>query len=106
MSLNKKGRSMSNEYGPRRDRGHYFPQDYAGWPTHAQEGSVKYSSWKQFKKAHPFNAELLIYLFGERDAIECHRSMSIVSEPKAASLCSFFSRPKVPRRRIKNMGDC
>lgn len=84
----------------------YYPNDYDDWPVQAREGSVKYSSWKQFSQKYPFNAKLLVHLFGERDAIECHRSMVVMSEVKAASLCSFFPAEKIKPMRIKSMGDC
>lgn len=79
----------------------YPNEDYEGWPIQAQEGSVKYSSWKRFGEKYPFNAKLLVHLFGERDAIDCHQSMVVVSEIKAASLCSFFLPHKNTRTRIK-----
>ena len=116
MSLYKK--RISDYYEPKlRDRDYitdkrvltpidpYYPQDYNGWPTDALEGSAKYSSWKDFKQRRPFNAQLLVHLFGERDAIDTHRSMCVISETKAATLCSFFS--SVPRgsNRVRIVSD-
>lgn len=109
MSLHKKRRSDYYNYPEEVSRqiNPFYPdEDYEGWPTQAQEGSVKYSSWKRFMEKYPFNAKLLVYLFGERDAIDCHRSMVVVSEVKAASLCSFFPSQKIKPMRIKSMGDC
>ena len=108
MSLNKKRRSDYYDYPEHASRqmDPYYPNDYEDWPTEALAGSVKYSSWKRFIEKYPFNAKLLIHLFGERDAIECHRSMVVVSELKAASLCSFFSAQRFEKSRIQSMGDC
>ena len=52
------------------------------------------------KKKYPKNAQLLVHLFGERDAIECHRHMVVVSEIKAASLCAHFPSPPPKRNRL------
>ncbi len=76
--------------------------DYAEYDP---KESRKYKSWKDFKDRLPFNAQLLIHLFGERDAIDCHRSMCIISEVKAASLCSFFSETPAPKHRLKRLSD-
>ena len=116
MSLYKK--RMSDYYEPKlRDRGFsndkrlltpvnpYYPQDYNGWPTEALEGSAKYSSWKDFKQRLPFNAQLLVHLFGERDAIDTHRSMCVISETKAATLCSFFSSVPSGSNRVRIVSD-
>lgn len=84
----------------------YYPNDYEGWPTEAKEGSARYKSWSKFQKKYPFNAQLLIHLFGERDAIDCHMSMQVISELKAASLCSFFSAPIHTGSRVRNVSDC
>jgi len=75
----------------------YYPQDFDDIPAEYREGSARYSSWKRFKEEYPKNAELLVHLFGERDAIECHRHMVVVSEIKAASLCAHF--PTAPSKR-------
>lgn len=75
----------------------YYPQDFDDIPAEYREGSTRYASWKQFKDKYPKNAELLVHLFGERDAIECHRHMVVVSELKAANLCAHF--PAVPAKR-------
>ena len=109
MSLNKKRRSDYYDYPEHASRqmDPYYPNDCENWPLiGSNEGSVKYSSWKRFIAKYPFNAKLLIHLFGERDAIECHRSMVVVSELKAASLCSFFSAQRFEKSRIQSMGDC
>ena len=109
MSLNKKHRVEDYyDYPDRRmdTTNSYYPSDYDDWPTQAQEGSVKYSSWKRFTKNYPFNAKLLVNLFGERDAIDCHRSMVVMSEVKAASMCSFFPAQRFEKTRIQSMGDC
>lgn len=106
MSLEKK-RRHEYYYEPMNPHGErQYPNGYDDWPVQAREGSVKYSSWKRFSQDYPFNAKLLVHLFGERDAIECHRSMVVMSEVKAASLCSFFPSKKIKPMRIKSMGDC
>ena len=108
MSLHKKRRSDYYNYPEEVNRqiNPYYPdENYEGWPTQAQEGSVKYSSWKRFVENYPFNAKLLVHLFGERDAIDCHRSMVVMSEVKAASMCSFFSAQKFKKSRIQSMRD-
>ena len=69
------------------------------------EKEDRYKSWKDFKARLPFNAQLLIHLFGERDAIDCHHSMCVVSEVKAASLCSFFSNQPETKHRLKRVSD-
>lgn len=106
MSLEKK-RRHEYYYEPSMNphAGQQYPNGYDDWPVQAREGSIKYSSWKRFSQEHPFNAKLLVHLFGERDAIECHRSMVVMSEVKAASLCSFFPSKKIKPMRIKSMGD-
>ena len=75
----------------------YLDSDYDEWDVEARPGSARYKSWSLFQKKYPFNARLLIHLFGDRDAIDCHMSMQVMSEVKAATLCSFFlatrSRP-------------
>ena len=83
----------------------YYPQDFNESPVEPKEGSAKYASWTRFKKSHPFNAQLLVHLFGERDAIECHRYMSVISELKACTMCSFFPRVVTKRSRIVPVGD-
>ena len=83
----------------------YYPQDYDNWTPQALQGSSRYKSWTQFKKDFPFNAELLVHLFGERDAIDCHRSMQTISEVKAATLCSFFLATRSHRTRVSIVSD-
>lgn len=116
MSLNKKKRaeyyaSHPNGRGenpaihfprirPPQDFSPYYPRDFDDIPTEYREGSARYASWKRFKEQYPKNAELLVHLFGERDAIECHRHMVVVSELKAASLCAHFPPPPVKRNRL------
>ena len=108
MSLHKKRRSDYYDYPEHVNRqiNPFYPNDYDGDAPFNLEGSIKYSSWKKFSKKYPLNAKLLIRLFGERDAIDCHRSMVVISEVKAASLCSFFGSKKITPSRIKPMGDC
>lgn len=118
MSLHKKRRSdyynhpyrlAENPFPrirPPNDPSPYYPRDFDDIPTEYREGSARYASWKRFIEKYPFNAKLLVNLFGERDAIDCHRSMVVVSEVKAASLCSFFPSKKIKPMRIKSMGDC
>jgi len=84
----------------------YYPQDYDNWTPQALQGSSRYKSWTEFKKGFPFNAELLVHLFGERDAIDCHRSMQTISEVKAATLCSFFLATRSPPSRVSIVSDC
>lgn len=116
MSLDKKRRAQSFTYHPNgwgenpfprirppNDPSPYYPRDFDDVPTEYREGSARYASWKQFKDAYPKNAELLIHLFGERDAIECHRHMVVVSEIKAATLCSFFSTTAVKSNRLSSV---
>jgi hypothetical protein len=50
------------------------------------------SAWREFEKSHPFNAQLLSHLFGE-NAPTALQDYKIVSETKAAALCSYFNRP-------------
>jgi hypothetical protein len=88
------------------ERTPFYPNDYDGWPTEAKEGSARYKSWSEFQKKYPFNAQLLIHLFGERDAIDCHMSMQVMSEVKAATLCSFFSNTIHSGSRIRSVSDC
>jgi len=113
MSLNKKKRAEyypSDTHGwgenpfprirPPNDSSPYYPRDFDDIPTEYREGSARYASWKRFKAEFPKNAELLVHLFGERDAIECHRHMVTVSEIKAASLCAHFPSPIPKRNRL------
>ena len=113
MSLDKKRRAQYFPYHPHgwgenpfprirppNDPNPYYPQDFDDVPTEYREGSARYASWKQFKEEYPKNAELLVHLFGERDAIECHRHMVVVSEIKAATLCSFFPTSSKPSNRL------
>ena len=79
--------------------------DYPAPNRISTEKEGRYKSWKDFKERLPFNAQLLIHLFGERDAIDCHHSMCVVSEVKAASLCSFFSSQPEPKHRLKRVRD-
>lgn len=79
--------------------------DYPAPNRISTEKEGRYKSWKDFKERLPFNAQLLIHLFGERDAIDCHHSMCVVSEVKAASLCSFFSNQPEPKHRLKRVSD-
>jgi hypothetical protein len=79
--------------------------DYPAPNRISTEKEGRYKSWKDFKERLPFNAQLLIHLFGERDAIDCHHSMCVVSEVKAASLCSFFSSQPEPKHRLKRVSD-
>lgn len=74
-------------------------------PFEAVEKQDRYKSWRDFKERLPFNAQLLVHLFGERDAIDCHHSMCVVSEVKAASLCSFFSNQPETKHRLKRVSD-
>ncbi len=87
---------------PFTQRNNYY--DYPD-PVVAVEKQDRYKSWKDFKERLPFNAQLLIHLFGERDAIDCHRSMCVVSEVKAASLCSFFSNQPETKHRLRRVRD-
>jgi len=84
----------------------YYPQDYDNWDPQVLQGSSRYKSWTQFKKDFPFNAELLVHLFGERDAIDCHRSMQPISEVKAATLCSFFLATRSSPSKVSIVSDC
>ena len=86
-------------------RDSYYPQDFNESPVEPKEGSAKYASWTQFKEKYPHNAQLLIHLFGERDAIECHRYMSVISELKACTMCSFFPQVVTKSSRIVPVGD-
>jgi len=79
--------------------------DYPAPNRISTEKEGRYKSWKDFKERLPFNAQLLIHLYGERDAIDCHHSMCVVSEVKAASLCSFFSSQPEPKHRLKRVSD-
>jgi len=80
------------------------PKDYYDeYPTDLAQ--QRYISWGDFRERLPFNAQLLIHLFGERDAIDCHMGMQVVPEVKAATLCSFFSAPKKTSHRLKKMSD-
>ena len=122
MSLNKKKRAeyySNHAHGwgdippitfPRReppnDADSYYPQDFDDMPIEYREGSARYASWKGFKEKYPKNAELLVHLFGERDAIECHRHMVVVSELKAAMLCAHFPSPTPKRNRLGPVSDC
>jgi len=45
--------------------------------------------WDAFKIQFPRNAELLVHLFGSR-AKDAFRTYNVISEIKAASLCSYF----------------
>lgn len=80
--------------------------DYPDPNPVATEKQDRYKSWKDFKERLPFNAQLLVHLFGERDAIDCHHSMCVISEVKAASLCSFFSNQPETKHRLKRVSDC
>lgn len=88
---------------PAREMNNYY--DYPAPNRISTEKEDRYKSWKDFKERLPFNAQLLIHLFGERDAIDCHHSMCVVSEVKAASLCSFFSSQSEPKHRLKRVSD-
>ncbi len=83
----------------------YYPQDFNESPVEHKEGSAKYASWTRFKEKYPHNAQLLIHLFGERDAIECHRYMSVISELKACTMCALFPKPTARTSRIQPVGD-
>ena len=87
---------------PARELNNYY--DYPD-PFEAVEKQDRYKSWGDFKERLPFNAKLLVHLFGERDAIDCHHSMCVVSEVKAASLCSFFSNQPETKHRLKRVSD-
>ncbi len=87
------------------DQRPYYPQDFNDSPVEHKEGSAKYASWTRFKKKYPHNAQLLVHLFGERDAIECHRYMSVISELKACTMCALFAKPVVKTSRLQAMGD-
>jgi len=87
---------------PAREMTNYY--DYPD-PFEAVEKQDRYKSWRDFKERLPFNAQLLVHLFGERDAIDCHHSMCVVSEVKAASLCSFFSNQPETKHRLKRVSD-
>ena len=87
---------------PARELNNYY--DYPH-PFEAVEKQDRYKSWRDFKERLPFNAQLLVHLFGERDAIDCHHSMCVVSEVKAASLCSFFSNQPETKHRLKRVSD-
>ncbi len=87
---------------PARELNNYY--DYPD-PFEAVEKQDRYKSWRDFKERLPFNAQLLVHLFGERDAIDCHHSMCVVSEVKAASLCSFFSNQPETKHRLKRVSD-
>jgi hypothetical protein len=87
---------------PARELNNYY--DYPD-PFEAVEKQDRYKSWRDFKERLPFNAKLLVHLFGERDAIDCHHSMCVVSEVKAASLCSFFSNQPETKHRLKRVSD-
>lgn len=88
---------------PSREMNNHY--DYPAPNPISSEKEDRYKSWKDFKERRPFNAELLIHLFGERDAIDCHQSMCVVSEVKAASLCSFFSGQPETKHRLKIVSD-
>ena len=87
---------------PARELNNYY--DYPD-PFEAAKKQDRYKSWRDFKERLPFNAQLLVHLFGERDAIDCHHSMCVVSEVKAASLCSFFSNQPETKHRLKRVSD-
>lgn len=93
--------SINNPYTERKN---FY--DYPDPNPVATEKQDRYKSWKDFKERLPFNAQLLIHLFGERDAIDCHHSMCVISEVKAASLCSFFSNQPETKHRLKRVSDC
>ena len=84
----------------------YLDSDYDEWNVETRQGSARYKSWSLFQKKYPFNSQLLIHLFGDRDAIDCHMSMQVMSEVKAATLCSFFLANRTRPCRVSIVSDC
>lgn len=74
--------------------------DYTGY--HAYE---KYVQWANFQTQYPYNAKLLIKLFGERDAMDVFRYMIVLPELKARELVERLELRTAPKSRLKNMSD-
>jgi hypothetical protein len=74
--------------------------DYAGY--HAYEA---YLEWAKFQKKYPYNAQLLVELFGERDAMDVFRYMLVLPELKARALVERLRLTLVSKSKLKNMSD-
>lgn len=61
---------------------------------------LRMRTWKAFKKRYPFNAQLIIHLYGESSASTALIDYKRVSEMKAAALCSYFNDIPEPVTRL------
>jgi hypothetical protein len=78
----------------------YHDIDYTGY-----EAYEEYIAWSKFTKSFPYNTELLIKLFGERDAMQVFRHMNVLPETKARELVERLRYTVVHKKKLKNMSD-
>ena len=74
--------------------------DYTGYQAYDH-----YVQWSKFQTDYPYNAKLLIKLFGERDALDVFRYMAVLPESKARELVERLKFTVVHKKKIKNMSD-
>ena len=74
--------------------------DYSGF-----ESYDNYVQWANFQQRHPYNAKLLVKLFGERDAMDVFRYMIVLPELKARELVERLGLTTTSKAKLKNMSD-
>ena len=87
------------------NRGMVNPKNYDDIDYTGYESYEWYLGWSKFTSTHPYNAELLIKLFGERDAMQIFRQMIVLPETKARELVERLRYAVVHKKKIKNMSD-
>jgi hypothetical protein len=87
------------------NRGMISPKNYDDIDYTGYEAYDSYLAWSKFTSSYPYNAELLIKLFGERDAMQVFRYMAILPETKARELVERLRYTVVHKKKLKNMSD-
>lgn len=61
---------------------------------------LRMRAWNSFKRTYPFNAQLIIHLYGQSAAPSALIDYKRMSEVKAAALCSYFNDIPEPVTRL------
>lgn len=87
-------------------RGIITPQNYEDFDYTGYESYEKYLGWSNFQTKYPYNAKLLVKLFGERDGMEIFKHMIVLPESKARELIERLDSTVVKKSKLQNMSDC